>query len=185
MDNISLFKSKTEKVLNLLKEDLKTIRTGRATPSLVEDLIVETYNGSAKLRLLELSTITSDGAQNLIIVPFDPSTLKDIEKAILKSPLGLTPSNQGGRIVIRIPSLSQEQREKYVRLVSEKVEERKNQIRNIRDEIRKMIKKAFEEKKMTEDQKLREEKEIDNLTAKINEEIQAIKIKKEEEIKTI
>ncbi len=93
-----------------LKEDLKTIRTSHASPALVEGLEVETYGGSTKMRLMEMATITNEGPTALSVSPFDPSTIQDIERAVIKSPLGLSPNVQGGRILITIPSLSEEQR---------------------------------------------------------------------------
>ncbi|MCS6956487.1 MAG: ribosome-recycling factor, partial [Patescibacteria group bacterium] len=109
MDFVQEFKQKSQKIIDSLKEDLKSIRTGKANPSLVENLIIETYSGTTKLKLMELSTITTEGPTTLIVIPFDPSTIQDIEKAILKSPLGLSPSVQGTKIILKIPPLSTEQ----------------------------------------------------------------------------
>lgn len=185
MDPSSDFKIKCQTVINSLKEDLKNIRTGRANPSLVENLIVDAYNGSTRLKLMELATISTDGPTALSIVPFDPSTLSNIEKAILKSPLGLSPTTQGSRIILKIPPLSTEQREKFIKLVIEKIEEKKNQIRNFRDEIRKSIKSSYEAKETTEDEKFRLEKEIDNITQQLMKEIEEIKEKKQNEIREV
>ncbi|GAB4219610.1 MAG: ribosome recycling factor [Candidatus Microgenomates bacterium] len=185
MDIVNQFKLDSQKIIDSLKEDLKSIRTGRANPSLVENLIVETYGGSTKLRLMELSTITTEGPTALVIVPFDPSTISDIEKAILKSPLGLSPSIQGTKIILKIPPLSTEQREKYIKLVSEKIEEKRNHIRNLRDNARKFIKNLFENKEVTEDEKFRLEKEIDKINSQLMEEIQLTKDKKEAEIREV
>jgi ribosome recycling factor len=185
MNNVSLFSQLANKTIQSLKEDLKSIRTGRVSPSLVENLVVETYDGQTKLRLLELATITTEGPQALLIVPFDPSVLSDIEKSVLKSPLGLTPSVQGSKIIIRIPSLNTEQREKYIKIVGEKVEEKKVTIRNHRDNARRIIKTAFEKKEMGEDEKYRLEKEIDSQTTKFMEEINNIKENKENEIREV
>ncbi|MCX7955636.1 MAG: ribosome recycling factor [Patescibacteria group bacterium] len=185
MDFLSEFKQKSQKIIDSIKEDLKTIRTGRANPSLVENLIVETYGGTTKLKLMELSTITTEGPTSLLIIPFDPSVTQDIEKAILKSPLGLSPSIQGTKIILRIPPLSSEQREKYIKLAREKIEERKNQIRSLRDDLRRNIKNLFEKKEITEDIKYRFEKEIDNQNSIIMKEIDFIKEKKENEIREL
>lgn len=182
MDIISTFNQQSSKTISSLKEDLKSIRTGRASPSLVENLAVETYGGQTKLRLLELATIITEGASSLSISPFDPSVIQDIEKAILKSPLGLTPATQGTKIIIRIPSLNTEQREKYIKVVREKVEEKKITIRNHRDDSRRIIKNSFEKKEMSEDEKYRLEKEIDTQSTKFMEEINVIKENKEKEI---
>mgnify|MGYP001579513999 FL=1 len=182
MNIVSTFESQATKTIESLKEDLKSIRTGRASPSLVENLNVETYGGQTKLRLLELATIMTEGASSLSISPFDPSVIQDIEKAILKSPLGLTPATQGTRIIIRIPSLNTEQREKYIKVVGEKVEEKKVTIRNHRDDCRRIMKNSFEKKEMSEDEKYRLEKEIDAQSTKFMEEINAIRESKEKEI---
>ncbi|MDO8741688.1 MAG: ribosome-recycling factor [Candidatus Roizmanbacteria bacterium] len=185
MDTISFFSQQANKTIQSLKEDLKSISTGRASPSLVENLIVETYGGQTKLRLLELATIMADGPSSLLIIPFDSSILQDIEKAISKSPLGLTPSVQGTKIIIKIPSLNTEQREKYIKIVGVKVEEKKVTIRNQRDNTRKIIKTSFEKKEMGEDEKYRLEKEVDSQTTKIMEEINNIKESKENEIREV
>lgn len=182
MDIVSTFSQQALKTIASLKEDLKSIRTGRASPSLVENLNVETYGGQTKLRLLEMATITTEGASSLSISPFDPSIIQDIEKAILKSPLSLIPTTQGTKIIIRIPSLNTEQREKYIKVVKEKVEEKKVTIRNHRDDSRRIIKNSFEKKEMSEDEKYRLEKEIDTQSTKFMEEIDVIKESKEKEI---
>ena len=159
--DLTTFKSNLAHTIIALKEELKSIRTGRANPAMVEDIIIETYGGSTKLRLKELSTITTDGASALLIAPFDPSTIIDIEKGILKSPLGISPQTQGTRITIRIPPMSQEQRDKYVKLVGQMIEEKRSIVRNHRDDVRKKIRDDFEKKSITEDDKYRMEKEID------------------------
>ena len=166
MDIISSFNQLAVKTIVSLKEDLKSIRTGRASPSIVENLIVETYGGQSKLRLLELATITTDGPSSILIIPFDPSIIQDIEKSILKSPLGLTPAVQGSKILI-------------------KVEEKKVTIRNHRDDVRRIIKTAFEKKEMSEDEKYRLEKDIDSKSTKFMDEINTIKENKETEIREV
>lgn len=182
MEPINTFKTQTQQVISQLKEDLKTFRTGRANPALLENIIVEAYGGSTKLKLMELSSIATEGPTALVVVPFDPSTISDVEKAILKSPLGLSPQVQGNRIIVRIPPLSQEQREKYLRLLSQKVEEKKVMIRNQRDDARKKIKHMFDAKELTEDDKFRTEKEIDTITTQVTAEIQTHKESKEKEL---
>lgn len=179
------FKISCDKVIAALKEDLKTIRTGRASPALVENLVIETYGGQTKLKLVELASIVTEGASTLVVQPFDPTTTVDIEKAILKSPLGLSPAVQGNRLLIRIPALSQEQREKMIKLVGQKIEEKKVHIRNLRDEERKKIKSEFEAKTITEDDKYRIEKDIDSQTQNYMTDIQAIKDNKEAEIREV
>lgn len=171
-----------EKMIAHLKEDLKSIRTGRASPSLVENLVVETYGGQTKLKLLELAHITTEGPSMIAIVPFDPTIIADVEKSILKSPIGLSPQVQGNRILIKIPALSEEQRQKLTKITSQKIEEKKMMIRNARDDARKKVKAAFEQKEMSEDDKFRKEKEIDTTTQQYMEQVQTIKENKEKEV---
>jgi len=182
---ISEFQQNSEKTILYLKDDLKSIRTGRASPSLVENLIVETYGGQAKLKLYELASISTEGPTTLVIAPFDPSIITDVEKAILKSPLGISPQTQGNRIFLRLPSMSADQRVKMNKLVNQKIEEKKVAVRGFRDETRRKIKLSFEKKEITEDNKYRLEKEVDNLTQKQMEELDRVKNNKEREINEI
>ena len=176
------FFNKATTIIEKFREDLKSIRTGIVTPGLIDNIMVETYGGQAKLKLLELAAITTAGPQNLLIAPFDPSTIKDIEKALLQSNLGANPAIQNNQIFLKFPPLSTEQRERLARIVSQLTEETRRKIRDLRDAARKSIKIAFEKKEITEDEKFKKEKEIDNQTQKINETIEEIKIKKINEI---
>lgn len=185
MDLITLFKQQAEKVSSQLKEDLKTIRSGRATPALIEGLQVKTYGGETTLKLMELATITTDGSAALIITPFDPATVADIEKALQQSALGFNPQTHGSTITVRIPPLSQEQREKILKMIGQKIEEKKVQIRGYRDDVRRKLRAKLDAKEITEDEKFRAEKEIDVAAQKQTEEILEIKQKKEEEIMQI
>ena len=179
------FKTSSQKVIEQLKEELKSIRTGRANPAMVENLIVEAYGGQSKLRIMEMATITNEKPLVLAIAPFDPSTVSEIEKAILKSPMGFSPRPQNNKILITIPPLSEEQREKMVKIINQTIEIHRQSIRNHRDEVRKKIRSDFEEKRITEDDKFRAEKEIDALAQKIMEKIQTIKEKKDAEIREV
>lgn len=183
--HLNHLKTVIQTTIEQLKEDLKTFRTGRANPTMIEFLVVETYGGQTKMKLLEMATILTEGPTTLIINPFDPTTLSDIEKAILKSPIGLSPITQGNRIILQVPALSQEQREKLIKLCHMKIEEKRNTIRNMRDEARKKIKTMFEAKEITEDDKFRVEKEIDTITQKYMEEVEVIRDKKDREITEI
>lgn len=185
MDIVSNFKQSTQKTILALKEDLKAIRTGRATPALVENVQVVTYNGTTTLKLKEVATITTEGSQTLVVTPFDPSTTGDIEKGIMTSAIGLSPASQGTRILVKIPPLSQEQREKFIKLSSQKVEERRVSVRGLRDDARRKIKAQLEQKTITEDTRFRLEKEIDTASSEAMDEMDAIKESKEKEIREI
>jgi len=110
MDIVTQFKQSAQKTIAALKEELKSIRTGRATPALVENLQITTYNGTTTLKLKEIASISTEGPQTLVIAPYDATTVGDIEKGILSSAMGLTPASQGTRILVKIPPLSQEQK---------------------------------------------------------------------------
>lgn len=179
---LSQYKNSIQTIVQGLKDELKGIRTGRANPGMIENIQVEAYGGTMKMKLLELGAITNEGNSALMIMVFDPSTVQDIEKAILASPLGINPQTEGSKIILRIPPLSQEQRIKYTKLVSQLVEESKNKIRFGRDEARKKIKRMQDDKEITEDDRYRSEKEIDQITTSSNEELQIIKEHKEKEI---
>jgi len=185
MDLIAQYKNGCQKTIESLKIDLKSIRTGRASPSLIENIAVDAYGGNSKLKILEMATITTEGPSALLIVPFDLSTMQDIEKAILKSPLGMSPLVQGNRIIIKIPPLSAEQREKFIKIVAEKVEEKRVVLRSQRDSVRKELKGRFENKEFSEDEKFRLEKEIDQISQKYTEEIQTIREAKINDIREI
>lgn len=183
MDNN--FNKNADLIIEKLKEELRLIRTGAVNPALVENIIVETYGGQTKLKILELAAITTAPPQSLLISPFDPSTIKDIEKALLQSNLGASPVVQNNQILLKFPPLSTEQREKLAKLVNQLIETTRQKIRNLRDQERKAIKITFEKKEITEDQKFKKEKEIDTQTQKINETIEEIKTKKINEVMNI
>ncbi|HNQ31177.1 MAG TPA: ribosome-recycling factor [Candidatus Woesebacteria bacterium] len=172
-------------VVNALKEELKAVRTSHASPALLENIEVEAYGGAMKMKLMELATITNEGPTTLAIIPFDPTLTQDIEKAIRKSPLGLSPTTQTSKILIMVPSLSTEQRAKYVKLVNEMAEKSRTSVRGNRDDARKKIRNAFEAKELSEDEKYRLEKQVDEETQKVNEQLQIVREKKEKEITTV
>lgn len=178
-------KKHCETAIGKLKDDLKSIRTSHASPALLENIEVEAYEGAMKMKLMELATITNESPTVLSVVPFDPTITQDVERAIRKSPLGLSPATQTSKILITIPSLSQEQRDKYAKLVGEMAENTRHTIRGYRDDARKKIKHALETKSVSEDEKYRLEKLLDEETQRMNEQIQQIKEKKEREILTV
>ncbi len=185
MDPIAAFTQQSHKVVEEAKTELKSIRTGRATTSLIENVSVQAYQGQSTLKLLEMASITTEGPNALAVTPYDPSTIKDVEKAILKSPLGLTPGIQGNRMVIRIPPLTEEQREKILKVINQIVEEKKGMVRNNRDAARKDIKSSFESKSLTEDDKYRLEKSLDEEAKKVIESLDQVRESKEKDIKEI
>lgn len=166
--------------LDTLEEDFSAIRTGRASPALVERLPVEYYGTSTPM--IQLATISVPEPRQLLIRPFDPASLKDIEKAILVSDLGLNPNNDGKAIRLTLPQLTEERRKELVRVVHNRMEETRVKIRNIRrDQIRDL--REFEKEGLiSEDDLERGEKELQELTDKLTEKVDEIGEQKEKEI---
>ena len=138
------------KAVEALKEDLMTIRTGRASPALVERLRVEYYGTPTPLN--QLAAISAPEPRLLIIRPWDPGSIADIEKAIQKSELGLTPSNDGGIIRLPIPRLTEERRRELSKVVARRVEEGHVAVRNIRRDVQDDLREFEKEKLITEDE---------------------------------
>lgn len=185
MISLQEFKSSLEDVLTYTRENLSSIRTGRASPALVENIAVTTYGGQATLKVIELATLATGGPQEILIAPFDQSTLQDIEKAIRSSSLGFNVSVSGTQIRAKTPPLSQEQREKYAKLVTQFAEEGRETLRKERDEIRKKVKTAFEAKEVSEDEKRRLEADIEKVSKEYTDKIDELRKRKETEITTI
>ena len=163
-----------------LEDDLAGIRTGRATPALVERLPVEYYGVPTPLQ--QLATFSVPEPRQILIKPFDASSIKDIERAILASDLGLTPSNDGKVIRLTLPPLTQERRQDLVKVVGQRVEEGRIAVRNIRRDTIKDMREFEEEKLISEDDLKRGEEDIQKLTDKYIETMNEVGENKEEEI---
>jgi ribosome recycling factor len=150
------------KAIDALQRDLGSIRTGRASPSLVERLPVEYYGSSTPLN--QLAGISVPEPRLLVIQPWDRGAMAAIEKAIMKSELGLNPSNDGQVIRIAIPALTEERRKQMVKLVHGHVEEGKVALRNIRRDAMAHVKELMNEKEIGEDDERRAEQQVDDLT---------------------
>jgi ribosome recycling factor len=172
-----------KKAIEALENDLKSIRTGRASPALVERLQVEYYGTLTPLN--QLATISAPEPQLLAIRPYDPGSLRDIERAILSSDLGLTPNNDGKLIRLNIPPLNEERRTELAKLVGRRAEEYKVTIRNSRRETQDELRKAEKEKSISEDDLYRALKDLQELTDRYIEEVDQVQARKEQEIKEI
>lgn len=184
-DIVSETKQKMQKVLEVLKTDLSTVRTGRATPSLVENIVINAYGGTQRLKVMELATIAASDLQTLMITPFDGSIIGEIQKGILEANVGLNPAINGAVIRISIPPLSQERREQLIHLMRQKLEGGRIQVRQVRHETMSEIKKQYNDKLISEDEMVRLEKELQRATDEVMGEIEAIGKKKEEELMQI
>ncbi len=166
--------------LDVLDGDLKGIRTGRATPALVENLEVEYYG--VPTPLIQLATISVPDPRSLLIKPFDRSLLKAIEKAILASDLGLTPNNDGQNIRLNLPPLTSERRKELVRVAHQRAENAKVAIRNVRRDAIKDLKEAESEKMISEDERKRGENDLQKLTDEFTGKVDEMLKEKEQEI---
>lgn len=153
-----------EKAIGVLKNALSGIRTGRATPGLVDSVRVEVYGSQTPLK--QLASIGAPEPNQLVIRPYDASTIKEIEKAIVASDLGLNPQNDGKIIRINIPALSTDVRKKLVARIKELAEEAKIAVRSIRRDANKLIETAEKEKEISEDDCNRLKDEVQELTKK-------------------
>jgi ribosome recycling factor len=174
--------SKMQSAVDALVGDLGGIRTGRATPALVENIIVPAYGGTQRLRILELGGITATDPTQIVISPWDKSIIGDIRKGIEAANIGLNPSIDGEVIRIVVPALTTEDRERYVKLLSAKLESGRVIIRQIRADAMHEIKKKFEAKEITEDEKFGQEKSLQELTDQFVSRIEEMGEKKKAEL---
>lgn len=174
---------KMGKAIDVLKAEIKGVRTGRATAGLVENIKVNCYGSQVPLK--QTANISVPEPQLIVIKPFDPSIIKDIEKAILQSELGITPSNDGKVIRIQIPPLSEETRRKMVHRIKELCEDTKVAIRNVRRDANKHIDKIEKDSIISEDSADTTKKEIQKLTDEHAEKVDQLLLHKTEELMKI
>lgn len=172
--------SKMKKALEVLRKELATLRTGRASPALVDHLHVDYYGSS--LPINQLATIAVPEPRTLLIQPWDKGALGAIEKAILKSDLGLNPINDGQVIRLNIPPLTEERRRELVKVVKSHVEHAKVSIRNVRRDAIADLKELKESKQISEDDEKRAEEKVQKLTDEHIKQAEALGQAKEEEI---
>lgn len=171
---------KMKKALEVMSDELKGIRTGRATPALVENIRAEYYSTQTPLK--QLATISVPEPRLIIIKPYDPTVLGEVEKAILKSELGITPANDGKLIRLAIPPLSEERRRQLSKMVKDVAERIKVTIRNIRRDGNKQAEVDEKEGKLPEDDKFRLKEDLQKLTEKYEKQVADITDNKTQEI---
>jgi len=169
-----------KKAIEALENDLRSIRTGRASPALVERLQVEYYGTLTPLN--QLAAISAPEPQLLAIRPYDPSSLRNIERAILSSDVGLTPNNDGKLIRLVIPPLNEERRLELAKVVRGRGEEAKVAIRNCRRDALEKLRESEKEKSISEDDFYRARDELDELTKRYIEQVDQVQERKEQEI---
>jgi ribosome recycling factor len=174
---------KMQHSLGVLKKELATIRTGRATPSLLEGVNVEYYG--APTPITQVASVSIPESRSIVIQPWDPTIMGEIEKAILRANLGLTPTNDGKVIRISIPALTEERRRDLVKVARKYAEEARVSLRNVRRDVNEQVKKLEKDGKVSEDEMRKSHERVqkltDDFTATINQTIE----KKEKEIMEI
>ncbi len=171
---------KMEKSIAAFQRDLSTLRAGRAIPSLLDRIEVDYYGAATPLN--QLAGVTAPESRLLVIQPWDKQALPEIERAILKSDLGLTPNSDGSVIRLAIPQLTEERRRELVRYVRKKAEEARVSVRNIRRDANVSIKKLEKESSISEDESRRAQENIQETTNEKIEEIDEILAGKEKEM---
>ena len=179
-DLVKETRSRMEKAVEALRDDLQGIRTGRASPALVEKLLVDYYGVPTPLQ--QLAAISAPEPRLLTIRPWDASTVAHIERAILKSDLGLTPTNDGKLIRLAIPRLTEERRRELVKVVARRVEEGRVAVRNLRRDAIEDLREMEKEGLISEDEMYKGRDEIQELTDEFIKQVDEIGSAKEAEI---
>lgn len=175
-------REKMKKALDVSRNDLASIRSGRATPALVENTVIMAYGGTQRLRIQEMATITTMDAKTIVISPYDPSTIAEIEKGVMEANTGLTPVVDREIIRITIPPLSEERRQEYIKLAKAKLEAGKVMVRQIRGDAMRDLKRLEESKTISEDERKHGERLVQELTDEMIAEIDSLGHKKEAEL---
>ncbi len=172
--------AKMKKTVEAVKREFGTIRTGHASTALVEGLRVDYYGQEVPLR--QLAGISAPDAKLILIHPWDPKSIGDIEKAVLKSEIGITPANDGKVIRLSVPPLTVERRDELVKLIKKMDDSGKISLRSERHAGIEAVDKLEKDKKITEDEKFKGHKDIQNLTDKYSKEVDTLFKTKEKEI---
>lgn len=179
-DIIKDSEDRMKKAIEHLTKDLASMRAGRANPGMLDRIMVDYYGEPTPLN--QLANITVPEARLLVIQPWDKHSIADIEKAIMKSDLGINPSNDGNVIRLVVPQLTEERRKELVKVVKKRAEEAKVALRNIRREANDLIKQAEKDKLVSEDEAKKGNDEIQKITDKGVKDIEAILLAKEKDV---
>jgi len=183
MSIISEHNEEFEKAIEHFKSEISALRTGRATPALVEDICVEVYG--SKMEIKGVASISTPDAKTIIIDPWDKSNLKEIEKAISEADIGMSPVIDQTIIRLSMPQMTEENRKDMVKILKQKMEQARTSIRLAREKVREKILKAEEVGEIREDDRFRLQEELDKRVAELNKEIGKIVEDKEKEIMTV
>jgi ribosome recycling factor len=176
------FQEDLDKCIEALKEDLSQIRTGRATPELVEDVLVDAYDTQAPLK--NYANITVSDAKSLVISPWDKSIIDNISGALSGSDIGFSAVVEGDHVRVILPDLTEERRKEYVKVMKDRVEDARVAVRNVRQKYMKEV-DDLEEEGMSEDAADRVREILEKMVKEYNEKIEELREKKEEVLMTI
>ena len=179
--NLDDKKEKFEKVVEFLQKEISSVRTSRATPSLIENIKVSVYGVDTPM--IQIASITSPEPKQLLVEPWDKNILKDVEKAIQTASLGLSVANEGTFVRVTMPPMTEETRNEVIKMLNEKIEKGRQNLRGVRDEVKEEVIKAEKDKEITEDDKFGLLEELDKITREYTDEVSDLGKKKEEEIR--
>jgi ribosome recycling factor len=183
MPTVEDAKTQMEAALEALRREFATVRTGKATPALLDTVRVEAYG--SQMPLNQLATISTPESSLLVVQPFDKTLLPDIERAIMTADLGLNPANDGNIIRIPIPPLNEERRQEYVKLLHRMTEEGRISIRHARRTVRDELHQLVRDHELSEDESRRREDQLEKLTKDYVEKVDEILKSKEAEVMAI
>ena len=182
-DVLKSVEEQMKKAVGLTQKELQAIRTGRANPGLLDRVVVDYYGAPTPLK--QVANISTPDGKCLVVQPYDKSSLKDIEIAINKSDIGMTPNNDGNVIRIVIPALTEERRKELVKLIKKIAEDGKVSVRNARRDGLELIKKIEKEKQISEDDSRKQQDQLQKLTDKYSKEIDDLVVSKEKEVMSV
>lgn len=183
MNIIQTNKSEFDSAIEFLKKDISSLRTGRATPALVEDIMIEAYGSYQPVKAV--ASISVADARTLNIEPWDKSLMQAVETGIRNSSLGISPVNDGKLIRLPLPMLTTERRGELIKVLHQKLEGAKIALRKIREDVRSIIDLAEEDKDISEDEKFNLQEELEKMVKEYNEKVKVIGEEKEKEITTM
>ena len=179
-DVLAEVERKMNQSMEALDRELSTLRTGRATPSLVENVSVDYYGTPTPLK--QIASISAPDARAIMVQPWDKQALRDIERSLMRSEMGFNPSNDGNIITVPIPPLNQERRQELVRLLKRKIEDGKVSVRNVRRDGLESLRKLERDKAISQDQNRRSQDQLQKTTDSFIKSIDQVSTAKEAEI---
>jgi ribosome recycling factor len=177
---LSEVERKMDRAIDALRRELNSLRTGRATPALLENITIEYYGVPTPLK--QIASISAPDARAILVQPWDKQSLREIERSLMKSEMGFNPSNDGNIITVPVPPLTQERRQELVRLLKRKIEEGKVSIRNVRRDGLETLRKMEKDKLISQDQNRRSQERLQKATDTHIKAVDEVAVSKEAEI---